>query len=309
MDPPPDNPPPDKPPPDNPPPDNPPPDNPPPDRPKFRSFFSLLPPPFWSFCVSLGVLSLNFGGVFEGRSCETPAAPPDRAAGARTRQPENSKRAHFRAPALQTPPKFHAKTPRERKKKENCGGKRGKKTRNFGPPTLRGSTLRAPLFLGLGLHPLRGLRPSGPPPFGASTLGAPLFLGLGLHPFRPTLRGPTLCRPKIQHPKIGRSRNWPKSNLPNSKKRAGRSRNWPKSIAIVVGSVGKPHRPFPPTEKLGDSMLGDIPVDGVGMLTPTLSSWTKRKVCDCMIADVGSKTAGTVGTPTGLLLRTDGRVV
>ena len=30
-----------------------------------------------------------------------------------TRQPENSKRAHFTAPALQTPPKFHERTPRE----------------------------------------------------------------------------------------------------------------------------------------------------------------------------------------------------
>ena len=57
-------------------------------------------------------------------------APPDRAAGARTRQPENSKRAHFRAPALQTPPKFHARTPRERKKKENCG-RGGKKKREI----------------------------------------------------------------------------------------------------------------------------------------------------------------------------------
>ena len=35
-----------------------------------------------------------------------------------TRQPENSKRAHLRVPALQTPPKFHEETPeRERGKK------------------------------------------------------------------------------------------------------------------------------------------------------------------------------------------------
>ena len=33
-----------------------------------------------------------------------------------TRQPENSKRAHFREPALQTPPKFHEKTPKRGKK-------------------------------------------------------------------------------------------------------------------------------------------------------------------------------------------------
>ena len=61
-----------------------------------------------------------------------------------TRQPENSKRAHFTAPALQTPPKFHERTPRERKKKENCGGKRKKKREILGSPTLRGSTLRGP---------------------------------------------------------------------------------------------------------------------------------------------------------------------
>ena len=41
-----------------------------------------------------------------------------------------SKRAHFRALALQTPPKFHEKTPREGRKKENCGG-RGQKKREI----------------------------------------------------------------------------------------------------------------------------------------------------------------------------------
>ena len=55
-------------------------------RPKILLFFLPLPPPFRSFCVSLGVFSLNFGGVFEGRgpemftfgvlglSCEAPPA-------------------------------------------------------------------------------------------------------------------------------------------------------------------------------------------------------------------------------------------
>ena len=91
-----------------------------------------------------------------------PAAPPDRAAGARTRQPENSKRAHFRAPALQTPPEFHKKRPKEREKRtKNCGGRGKKKNEILGPhhsgphPTLRGPTLRAPpLFLGLAPHRL-----------------------------------------------------------------------------------------------------------------------------------------------------------
>ena len=40
------------------------------------------------------------------------------------RQPENSKRAHLRVPALQTPPKFHEKTPQE--KKERKLARRGK---------------------------------------------------------------------------------------------------------------------------------------------------------------------------------------
>ena len=53
------------------------------------------------------------------------------AAGAVTRQPRNSKRAHFRFPALQTPPKFHEKTSRETEKE-----RRAKKAQNFESPTL-----------------------------------------------------------------------------------------------------------------------------------------------------------------------------
>ena len=84
---------------------------------KFR-VFSLSRHIFLSFFLSWGVLSCCF-----------------------TQQPENSKRAHLRVPALQTPPKFHENTPRETQKERNGGG-RGKKARNFGPPTLRGPTLR-----------------------------------------------------------------------------------------------------------------------------------------------------------------------
>ena len=123
----------------------------------------------------------------------SPSAPPlmDRAAGARTRLPENSKRAYFRAPVLPTPPKFHESTPREKKKKENCG--------NFGPPF-------------------------GAPPFWAPPFWAPPFVA-------PPCERTTLCRPKIQHPKIGRnrigrSRNWPKSKLAEvDRARGGRRRH------------------------------------------------------------------------------------
>ena len=116
----------------------------------------------------------------------------------------------FERPALQTPPKFHERTPRERKKKENCGGKWGLPTLRaphpFGPPTFG-----APTFSGFGPPP------SGPPPFVCPPFWVPPFWAphpSGLHFFLwATLRGPTLCRPKIQHPKIGRNRNWPKSKL------------------------------------------------------------------------------------------------
>ena len=87
-----------------------------------------------------------------------------------TRQPENSKTCTFEA--LQTPPKFHEKPPREREKELKIVTGEGKKARNFGPPTLRGSTLRTPpvasplhFLLGFWVHPsgstFRG------PPFGA----------------------------------------------------------------------------------------------------------------------------------------------
>ena len=128
--------------------------------PNISLFFFPFPPPFRSFCVSL---ALNFGGVQNARtlnahiwalglSCETPAAPPDRAAGARTQQPENSKRAHLRAPAIQNT------TTREDPQRDTETAKwwreREEKARNFELPTLRGPTLRGP-------------HPSGPHPSGS----------------------------------------------------------------------------------------------------------------------------------------------
>ena len=92
--------------------------------PKIRSFFFLLPPLVSFFLPLLGRF-VEFCGVIEGRdpqmcpfgvlglSCEALAAP-------------KPKRAHIRAPALQTPPKFNGTTPKRRRK--NCGG-RGKKKR------------------------------------------------------------------------------------------------------------------------------------------------------------------------------------
>ena len=86
-------------------------------------------------------------------------------AGARTRQPENSKRAHFRAPALQNTTKIPREDPERHRK---VAGKGRKKAQNFGPPTSRGPTLRGPtIFSWFG-------PPSWAPPFGAP----PFWAGL-----------------------------------------------------------------------------------------------------------------------------------
>ena len=121
-----------------------------------------------------------------GLSCETPGAPPDRAAGARTRQPENSKRAHFRAPALQTPPKFHEKTSQRGKERTNFAAGEGKKKREilgpppFGPPPFEPPPFRAPPFAP---PPFGPPHPSNPPPFETPPpLRNPTFL----HPPTPT---------------------------------------------------------------------------------------------------------------------------
>ena len=67
-----------------------------------------------------------------GLSCETLAAPPDRGAGARTRQPENSKRAHFRAPALQNTTKIPREDPQRDTERAKRWREREEKERNFG---------------------------------------------------------------------------------------------------------------------------------------------------------------------------------
>ena len=172
-----------------------------------------------------------------GLSRETPVAPPDRAAGARTRQPENSKRAQLRVPALQTPPKFHERTPREGKKNENCGGRREKKARNFVPPPF-------------------GAPPFGAPPFGPPPFGAPLFLVLAPHPLGPhhdthqipkqivqnwigqnwigqNWLWPKLAGPKPRWPKM----DWPKLDWPKLVKSGWPKRDWPKSVPSTDQSL------------------------------------------------------------------------
>ena len=128
----------------------------------------------------------------------------------------------FERPGASNTTKIPRKDPKREKEDRKLWREEGKKKREilgpppfgpppFGPPTLRGSTLRGPTFSRFGSPP------SGPPPLGS----------------------PTLCGPKIQHLKIGRSRNWPKSILAEveiGRSRIGRTRknSWPKSKLAEV---------------------------------------------------------------------------
>ena len=117
-----------------------------------------------------------------------------------TRQPENSKRAHLSAPALQTPPKFNEKTPREGRKERILRREREKKSAKFWASHPSGPTFPAPTF---GPHPSGShfywfgappfwpppfwpppfwLPPFWPPPFWPPPFWPPLFLGWGPHP-------------------------------------------------------------------------------------------------------------------------------
>ena len=111
-----------------------------------------------------------------------------------TRQPENSKRAHFRAPALQTPPKFHEKTAKRAKKGMKIVAGEGKK--KGAPRHLRG--------------PSEGAHPSGPHSSGHRSGPSPTRIG----PARPTFKTKRIwCWPNLetQH---GKTSFWPKLVTP-----------------------------------------------------------------------------------------------
>ena len=115
-----------------------------PSLPALRAHLFWLPPSI-SGGVGVGVVvGLDSAGPPSARPPS--AGPPS----------ENSKRAQLRVPALQTPPKFHEKTPRDTKRAKRWR-ERERKTRNFGPrtrgPTLRGPTLRGPFGAPSGPHP------------------------------------------------------------------------------------------------------------------------------------------------------------
>ena len=171
----------------------------------------------------------------------TLAAPLDRAAGARTRQPENSKRAHLSAPVLQTPPKIPREDPQRDTETAKRWREKEEKARNFGPLHPSGPHP-------FGAPPFRGPTLSGPHPFGAPPFRGPTLLGP--HPSGPTLRGPTLRGPTFSrfgpHPATptfrgSTLRSWFGQNRPTrvGQSRFGQSRSiffWPKSVSTNIAS-------------------------------------------------------------------------
>ena len=73
--------------------------------PKISLMVFPLPPPFSLFLSLSGCLLVEFWW------CSRRPGPSNVSVRALTRQPENSERSHLRVLALQTPPKFHEKTP------------------------------------------------------------------------------------------------------------------------------------------------------------------------------------------------------
>ena len=117
--------------------------------PNFRALFSSSRLKFHSLCsLWASFRGISGSGVAAGDRVRAPAARSGGAAMVSHDDPENSKRAFWRAPALQTPPKFHEKTPRESTKRKKLGGE--KKTK-FWAVQQRGSSGGVSGGKGLGL--------------------------------------------------------------------------------------------------------------------------------------------------------------
>ena len=171
-------------------------------------------------------------------SCEAPAAVARQGRRGSHTTARELQTCTFQGTGDSNTTKIPRKDPQREKEERKLGREEEKKSAKFSAP-----------------HP-SGLHPSGPPPFGAFTLrglhpSRPPPSGLhtsGLHPSGPhPSKAPHFVRPKIQNPKIGRNRNWPKSKL--AEVEIGRSRKWPKSIALT-GRGGARRSPPPPRSPL-----------------------------------------------------------
>ena len=114
----------------------------------FRVVFSVSRPHFRSFCLSLGVFSWFFGGVWWcgdhhmctfgvlGLSCEAQAVPKPPWFHTTTREPKS---AHLRVPVFTKTTKNSTRRHTVREIQSENGGGRGKKERNFGWSGGKGS--------------------------------------------------------------------------------------------------------------------------------------------------------------------------
>ena len=132
-------------------------------------------------------------GVFEGRD---PQMCTFGLSGCRVK-PRRGRRLHTSAPAPQTPPKFHERTPEREEKNEFCGGRVKKKREIFGLPPFW-----SPPFWAKPFWP----KPFWPPPFEPPLLGS-----MGPHPLHP----PTTTQHTQKKPEQSISKN-PNNQLPKN---------------------------------------------------------------------------------------------
>ena len=186
-------------------------------RPKISLFFPS-PAPIFVLFLSLGVFSWNFGGVFEFRDPQMSTfglsgcrVQPRQLQGRRgfTQQPENSKRALSRVPALQKHHQNSTRRPPEREKERKWRWRREEKREILGPPPFGAPT------------------PSGPHPFGATPL----------HQAKTALTRTTHLRAKNET-----TRNLPLSKISDAPTKSGPSRPGlakPKSVFLDRAQLGR----------------------------------------------------------------------
>ena len=179
--------------------------------PIFVLFLSL-----WGSSRGMLVVFLNSGTLKcarLGSPCETPAA-----SGLAMRTPK----CIFSGPRRF---KHHQNStkgpPREGGKNENCGGRREKKARNFGPPTFRGPTFRRPIFFWVSAPPCGPHHDTRTPRskwIGQKWIGPNC---IGQNWIDPKLTGP---KPRLPKPRL------PNLDWPNLVQSGWPKQDWPKSI-------------------------------------------------------------------------------
>ena len=145
-------------------------------------------------------------------SCETPAAPPDRAAGGSHTTARELQTCTFEGPGASNTTKIPRKKPKEREKRIKTVAGEGKKSAKFWAATLRGPTLRGPQLRGPHFFWVRG-----------PTMTPKMLAQIGL---AKNWIGQNWLWPKPRWPKM----DWPKLDWPKLVKSGWPKRDWPKSV-------------------------------------------------------------------------------